>query len=52
MGAKQPEREVGHSPPSSAETKNAWQYSSTTLYSFMHGAQLSTGATLHSRIAC
>jgi hypothetical protein len=26
MGVKQPEREVDHSPPSSAEVKNAWNY--------------------------
>jgi hypothetical protein len=26
---KRPEREDGHSPPSSAEVKNAWSYSST-----------------------
>jgi hypothetical protein len=29
LGAKQPQREVNHSPPSSAETKNAWSCTST-----------------------
>jgi len=28
-GAKRPGREVDHSPPSSAEVKNAWSYTST-----------------------
>jgi hypothetical protein len=29
LGVKQPRREVYHSPPSSAEVKNAWNYTST-----------------------
>jgi hypothetical protein len=29
-GVKRPEREADHSPPSSAEVKNAWSYTSTT----------------------
>jgi hypothetical protein len=28
-GVKRPEREAKHSPPSSAEVKNAWSYTST-----------------------
>jgi hypothetical protein len=30
MGVKRPGREADHSPPSSAEVKNAWHYTSTT----------------------
>jgi hypothetical protein len=29
LGVKRPEREADHSPPSSAEVKNAWSYTST-----------------------
>jgi hypothetical protein len=32
---KLPGREAGHSPPSSAEVKNAWSYTSTPQYVFM-----------------
>jgi hypothetical protein len=31
LGVKRPEREADHSPPSSAEVKNAWIYTSTPL---------------------
>jgi hypothetical protein len=31
---KRPEREVGHSPASSAEVKNAWRYTSIPPYVF------------------
>jgi hypothetical protein len=34
-GIKRPRREADHSPPSSAEFKNAWSYTSTHLYVFM-----------------
>jgi hypothetical protein len=34
-GIKRPVREADHSPPSSAEVKNAWNYTSTLLYVFM-----------------
>jgi hypothetical protein len=34
-GLKRPGREADHSPPSSAEVKNAWSYTSTPLYVFM-----------------
>jgi hypothetical protein len=34
-GVKWPGREVEDSPPSSAEVKNAWSYTSTPLYAFM-----------------
>jgi hypothetical protein len=30
-GVKRPEREIDHSPPSSAEVKNAWSYTSTPI---------------------
>jgi hypothetical protein len=36
---KQPGREADHSPPSSAEGKNAWRYTSTLLV-FLHGMVL------------
>jgi hypothetical protein len=35
LEVKQPEREADHSPPSSAEVKNAWSYISTPKYAFM-----------------
>jgi len=35
LGIKRPGREVGHSPPSSAEVKNAWSYTSTPTYVFV-----------------
>jgi hypothetical protein len=35
LGVKWPGREVDHSPPSSAEVKNAWSYTSTPQYAFM-----------------
>jgi hypothetical protein len=35
LGVKRPGREADHSPPSSAEVKNAWSYTSTPPYAFM-----------------
>jgi len=35
LGVKRPGREGDHSPPSSAEIKNAWSYTSTPPYVFM-----------------
>jgi hypothetical protein len=35
LGVKQPGREADHSPPSSAEVKNAGSYTSTPQYVFM-----------------
>jgi hypothetical protein len=35
LGAKRPECEADHSPPSSAEENNAWSYTSTPQYVFM-----------------
>jgi hypothetical protein len=35
LGVKRPVREADHSPPSSAEVKNAWRYTSTPQYVFM-----------------
>jgi hypothetical protein len=35
LGAKRHGRETDHSPPSSAEVKNAWSYTSTPQYSVM-----------------
>jgi hypothetical protein len=34
-GVQRPGREADHSPPSSAEVKNAWSYTSTLQYAFM-----------------
>jgi hypothetical protein len=34
-GVNQPGREADHSPPSSAEVKNAWSYSSTQPYEYI-----------------
>jgi len=47
LGVKWPLREADHSPPSSAEIKNAWSYPSTTPLR-LHGSVLcqSTGTTL------
>jgi hypothetical protein len=35
LGVTQPGREADHSPPSSAEVKDAWSYTSTPQYAFM-----------------
>jgi len=35
LGVKRPGREAEHSPPSSAETKKAWSYTSTSSYVFV-----------------
>jgi hypothetical protein len=35
LAIKRQGREAGHSPPSSAEVKNAWSYTSTPQYAFM-----------------
>jgi hypothetical protein len=35
LGIKRPGREADHSPPSSAEVKNAWSYTSTPEYAVM-----------------
>jgi hypothetical protein len=40
LGVKRPMRETVHSPPSSAEVKNAWSYTSTPLIR-LHGVVLS-----------
>jgi hypothetical protein len=40
LGVKRPGREADHSPPSSAEVKNAWSYTST-LPIRLHGVVLS-----------
>jgi hypothetical protein len=47
LGVKRPGREADHSPPSSAEVKNAWSYTSIPLIC-LHGLVLSqsTGTTL------
>jgi hypothetical protein len=46
MEVKRPGREDDHSPPSSAEVKNTWSYTSTPQYIFMVWCLLSTGTNL------
>jgi hypothetical protein len=46
LGLKRPGREADYSPPSSAEVKNAWSYTSTPNTSSWRGAYLSTGTNL------
>jgi hypothetical protein len=36
LGVKRPGSEADHSPPSSAEVKKAWSYTSTPQYVFKH----------------
>jgi hypothetical protein len=43
---KRPGRETDHSPPSNAEVRNAWRYTSTLNMSSWHGTCLSTGTSL------
>jgi hypothetical protein len=40
LGLKRPKREADHSPPSSAEVKNVWSYTSTPL-THLHGVVIS-----------
>jgi len=40
LGVKRPRREAIHSPPSSAEAKNAWGYTFNPQYAFMAQCQL------------
>jgi len=47
MGPKRPEHEANHSPPSSAEDKNARSHISTSLYVFMLWVQFNKGTTLN-----
>ena len=39
-GAKQPGREAGHSPPSSAEVKDEWRYTSSAPYAFVESERI------------
>jgi hypothetical protein len=43
LGVKRPGREADHSPPSSAEVKNAWNYTATPLIR-LHGVVLKKSA--------
>jgi hypothetical protein len=43
LGVKRPKREADHSPPSSAEVKNAWSYTSTPPFR-LHGVVFSQTA--------
>jgi hypothetical protein len=44
---KRPGREADHSPPSSAEVKNAWSYTSTPQYVFMASRLITLGLRHH-----
>jgi hypothetical protein len=46
-GLKRPGREADHSPPSSAEVKNAWSYTSTSPYAFMIPCSLKAQGQLY-----
>jgi hypothetical protein len=45
-GIKQPGREADHSPPSSAEVKKEWSYTSTAPFVFMAYCLISTSDNL------
>jgi hypothetical protein len=47
VGIKRPGREADHSPPSSADVKNAWSYTSTPQYAFMAWCSVKTQGQLH-----
>jgi hypothetical protein len=40
LGLKRSGREADHLPPSSAEVKNVWSYTSTPQYAFMTGCSV------------
>jgi hypothetical protein len=42
LGIKRQDREADHSPPSSAEVKNGWSYTSTPQYAFMRSCLFTT----------
>jgi hypothetical protein len=46
LGIKRPRRETDHSPPSGAEVKNAWSYTSTSPIR-LHGVVLRDNFTFH-----
>jgi hypothetical protein len=46
VGVKRPVREADHSPPTSAEVKNAWSYTSTRAYVFVAKGDNSVGIAL------
>jgi hypothetical protein len=48
-GVKRPGGEADHSPPSSAEVKNAWSYTSIPQYVFMAWCLVKTGTTFTKR---
>jgi hypothetical protein len=51
-GVKQPEREAGHSSPSSVHVKNAWSYTSTPSYVFMALPLVKSRLSLHGGVLC
>jgi hypothetical protein len=46
MGVKRPEREYDHSPPSIADIKNSWSYTSLPQYDFMSWCLIKHGTYL------
>jgi hypothetical protein len=47
LGVKRPELDADHSPPSSAENKNTWGYTSTPQYAFMAWCSVKTQEQLY-----
>jgi hypothetical protein len=50
LGVKRPGRKADHSPPSSAEVKNAWSYTSTPSIR-LHGVVLSYSTGMKKQVA-
>jgi hypothetical protein len=47
LGVKRPVRKTDHSPPSSAEVKNAWSYTSAPQYVFITWSSVKAQGKLH-----
>jgi len=47
LGVKRVRREADYSPPSSAELKNAWSYTSTRRYAFMEWCSITVEGQLY-----
>jgi hypothetical protein len=52
LGVKLPGREANYSPPSSAEVKNAWSYTSTPPYVFMAWCLIKRKDNLRLKLFC
>jgi hypothetical protein len=51
-GVKRPRREADYSPPSNAEVKNAWSYTSTPQYVFMAWCLIKQWIRLYGMVNC